>query len=88
MERWPLPFILPYDTAPRYLIFDRDSIFSSAMVEIVKAMGTNPVRISYRSPWQNGTAERWKSLFFPKGFDTELPVSVIFGPCGPDLAFR
>ena len=31
---------------------------------------------------------RWKSLFFPKGFDTELPVSVIFGPCGPDLAFR
>ncbi len=49
----------PYDTAPRYLIFDRDSIFSSAVVEFVKAMGTNPVRISYRSPWQNGTAERW-----------------------------
>ena len=22
-------------------------------------MGTKPVRISYRSPWQNGTAERW-----------------------------
>ena len=43
-------------TTPRYLIFDRDSIFSSAVVEFVKAMGTKPVRISYSSPWQNGTA--------------------------------
>jgi hypothetical protein len=42
----------PYDTAPRVLIFDRDSIFSSAVVECIKAMGTKPVRISYRSPWQ------------------------------------
>ena len=49
----------PYDTAPRYLIFDRDSIFSPAVVEFIKAMGTKPVRISFRSPWQNGTAERW-----------------------------
>ena len=28
-------------------------------VNIIRAMGTKPVRISYRSPWQNGTAERW-----------------------------
>ncbi len=42
----------PYDTAPRYLIFDRDSIFSPAVVEFIRAMGTKPVRISYRSPWQ------------------------------------
>ena len=49
----------PYDTAPRYLIFDRDSIFSAAVVEFIKAMGTKPVRTSFRSPWQNGTAERW-----------------------------
>ncbi len=49
----------PYDSAPKYLIFDRDSIFSAAVVEFIKAMGTKSVRISYRSPWQNGTAERW-----------------------------
>ena len=49
----------PYDTAPRFLIFDGDSIFSVALVEFIKAMGTKPVRISFRSPWQNGTAERW-----------------------------
>ena len=49
----------PYDTAPRYLIFDGDAIFSPAVVEFIRAMGTKPIRISYRSPWQNGTAERW-----------------------------
>lgn len=49
----------PYDTAPRYLIFDRDSIFSPAVVRFVRALGIDPIRTSYRSPWQNGTAERW-----------------------------
>ena len=49
----------PYDTAPRYLIFDGDAIFSPAVVEFIRAMGTKPIRTSYRSPWQNGTAERW-----------------------------
>jgi len=29
------------------------------VVAFIKAMGTKSVRISYRSPWQNGTAERW-----------------------------
>ncbi len=47
-----------YDTAPKYLIFDRDSIFSPAVVAFVRALGIDPIRTSYRSPWQNGTAER------------------------------
>src|SRR3989304_3389970 len=49
----------PYGTAPKYFIFDRDSIFSAEVVGTVKAVGANPTRTSYRSPWQNGTAERW-----------------------------
>ena len=49
----------PYDTAPRYLVLDRDSIFSEAVVYFIKSMGTSPVRTSFRIPWQNGTAERW-----------------------------
>ena len=49
----------PYDAAPRYLIFDRDSIFSGAVVGFVKSMGTKPHRTAYRSPWQNPIAERW-----------------------------
>ncbi len=32
----------PYDTAPKYLIFDRDAIFSPAVVTVVKGMGIKP----------------------------------------------
>jgi hypothetical protein len=49
----------PYDTASSYLIFDRDAIFDPAVVSVVRAMGTKPRRIAYRSPWQNPVAERW-----------------------------
>lgn len=49
----------PFDTAPRYLIFDRGSRFNEAMIDTVKMFGIKPKRISYRSPWQNGFAERW-----------------------------
>jgi len=44
---------------PRFLIFDHDSKFGSAVVSTVKAMGSQPVRTAFRSPWQNGAAERW-----------------------------
>jgi putative transposase len=49
----------PFDTAPRYLIFDRDSTFSAEVAGAVRAIGTKPTRKAYRAPWQNGTAERW-----------------------------
>jgi hypothetical protein len=49
----------PYDEAPRFLIFDRDAKFSRHVRAIVKGMGIEPCRIAFRSPWQNGTAERW-----------------------------
>ena len=49
----------PFESAPRHLIFDRDSTFSASVVSAVKAFGIKPARISYRSPWQNGVAERW-----------------------------
>jgi hypothetical protein len=49
----------PYDTAPKHLLFDRDTIFSPAVVRFVKAMGTKPTRTVYLCPWQNPVAERW-----------------------------
>lgn len=49
----------PFDTAPRYLILDRDSKFSAAVHGATKAMGIKAANTAYRSPWQNGTAERW-----------------------------
>jgi transposase InsO family protein len=49
----------PFDTAPKHLVFDRDSIFSAEVVRAVKSIGMKPTRTAYRSPWQNGAAERW-----------------------------
>ena len=51
----------PDDTAPNYLVFDNDTIFSSEVSTFIEALGITPKRTAYRSPWQNGTAERWVS---------------------------
>jgi putative transposase len=43
----------------QYLIFDRDAKFGAEVVSTVEAIGTQPIRTAFRSPWQNGIAERW-----------------------------
>jgi putative transposase len=48
-----------YDQPHRFLIFDRDAKYSSDVVSVVKQNSTEPVRTAFRSPWQNGVAERW-----------------------------
>jgi transposase InsO family protein len=48
-----------YEPPPRFLIFDRDAKFSADVISTVKQNGTQPVRTAFRSPWQNGIAERW-----------------------------
>ena len=45
--------------SPKYMIYDRDTIFSILVTKTLKAFSIEPVRTSFRSPWQNGTAERW-----------------------------
>jgi len=47
------------DRPERFLIFDRDAKFGTDVVSTVKAMGSQPIRTGFRSPWQNGIAERW-----------------------------
>jgi putative transposase len=49
----------PCDSTHKYLIFDRDAKFGFGVIEAVKAFGSKPIRTSFRSPWQNGVAERW-----------------------------
>ena len=49
----------PYEFAPKYLIFDRDAKFDPDVVAAVRTMGSQPIRTSFQSPWQNGVAERW-----------------------------
>jgi putative transposase len=48
----------PWDTAPHYLLRDRDRIFGQEFVEQVKAMGIQPVLSAPRSPWQRAYVER------------------------------
>jgi transposase InsO family protein len=49
----------PDDSAPRFLICDNDSIFSDRVTEMINHMGIELRRTAFRSPWQNGIAERW-----------------------------
>src|ERR1035438_6750572 len=49
----------PYDEVPTYLIFDRAASFNEEVVSTMKSFGIQPRRTSFRSPWQNGVAERW-----------------------------
>ena len=51
----------PYDSAPRYLIFDRGANFNGHAVDTIKSFGIEPKRTSFQSPWQNGIAERFVS---------------------------
>jgi putative transposase len=49
----------PFESAPRFMIFDRGAIFSAAVMAILRSMKIEPTRTSFRSPWQNGVAERF-----------------------------
>jgi len=43
----------PRDTAPRYLLRDRDSIYGELFQERVGNMGIEEVKIAPHSPWQS-----------------------------------
>jgi len=49
----------PYGCAPKYLIFDRASNFDGQVIDTVMSFGIQPKQTSFRSPWQNGIAERF-----------------------------
>src|SRR5215469_3875887 len=48
----------PEDTAPQYLIRDRDGVYGSQFRTRVQGMGIQEVLTAARSPWQNPFAER------------------------------
>ena len=48
----------PWDTAPRYLLRDRDASYGSAFRSRVEAMGITEVITAPHSPWQNAYVER------------------------------
>jgi putative transposase len=48
----------PEETAPKYLLRDRDAIYGDAFVRRVKSLGMSEILIAPRAPWQNPFAER------------------------------
>lgn len=48
----------PWDTAPRYLLRDRDPSYGRGFQERAQAMGITEVVTAPRSPWQNAYVER------------------------------
>ena len=49
----------PFDSAPRYVILDRDGKYGDLVPDTLRGWGVEPKKTSARSPWQNGVAERW-----------------------------
>jgi putative transposase len=53
--REAFPESCPY----RYAILDRDAKFGKDVANLLISTGIKPKRTSFKSPWQNGIAERW-----------------------------
>ena len=49
----------PFESASKFLMFDRDAKYGLEVPVAVRCLKINPVRTSFESPWQNGVAERW-----------------------------
>src|SRR6266446_3279897 len=49
----------PFESAPRFLVFDRDGKYGVEVPAAVRSLKIRPLRTSFESPWQNGVAERW-----------------------------
>jgi transposase InsO family protein len=47
-----------WESAPEYLIHDRDRVFGSFVRQRLRAMGIRDKPTARRCPWQNGFAER------------------------------
>lgn len=44
---------------PKYLMSDNDPVFRYSLASYLTSIGIKHLRITYRSPWQDGIAERW-----------------------------
>jgi putative transposase len=49
---------VPWETAPRYLLRDRDGVYGVEFSNRVQGMGIGDVKTAPRSPWQNPYVER------------------------------
>jgi hypothetical protein len=65
----------PFESAPRFLIYDRDGKYGVEVPAAVRSLKIMPVRTSFESPWQNGVAERWVESCRRDLLDQVIPVN-------------
>jgi putative transposase len=65
----------PFDSAPRFLILDRDKKYGLQVPIALRSMKIAPVQTSYQSPWQNGVAERWVESCRRDLLDHVIPIN-------------
>ncbi len=72
----------PYDSAPKYLIFDRGANFDQEVIDTVKNFGIQPKRTNFRSPWQKDYSSHCTSwvrcamtLFTSRRLDSLTPCA-------------
>jgi putative transposase len=61
MSRWivlQLREAFPFESAPRFLIFDRDGKYGAEVPAAVRSLKIRPAGASFESPWQNA----WQSV--------------------------
>ena len=66
---------IPFESAPRFLIFDRDGKYGREVPMAIRSMKIKPVRTSFESPWQNGVAERWVGSCRRDLLDHLIPIN-------------
>jgi len=65
----------PFDLPGRFLIRDNDKIYGTKFRDRVDGLGLEQIRTSFRSPWQNGYAERWIASLRRDCLDHVIPIN-------------
>jgi len=67
--------VFPFDSAPGFMVFDRGAVFSAAVTATLRSLQVEPTRTNYRSPWQNGVAERFVATVCRRLLDHSIVLS-------------
>jgi transposase InsO family protein len=65
----------PFDLPGRFLIRDNDKIYGREFRDRVSGLGLEQMRTAFRSPWQNGFAERWIASLRRDCLDHVIPIN-------------
>jgi len=65
----------PFDLPGRFLIRDNDKIYGRNFRDRVSGLGLEQIRTAFRSPWQNGFAERWIGSLRRDCLDHVIPIN-------------